>query len=161
MRVRTALLLLVLAAVGLFTALNWAVFSARTPLSLGFWTVEAPLGMLLLAVIVGLTFLYLAFLTWIETSALLEARRYARELLVQRQLAENAEASRYEELKRGLETKLAALHEVPDSAAGRVLARLEQTESALRGDIERAGNTLAAYIGELEDRLNRRGTGPP
>lgn len=161
MRARTALLLLVLVVVGLFTALNWAVFSARTPLSLGFWTVEAPLGIVLVAVIAGLTFLYLFFLTWLEASALLEARRSARELLAQRQLAEKAEASRFAELRRTLEGELAALHDLPEAAAGRVLARLEQTEAALRGDIDRAGNTLAAYIGELEDRLNRRGAGPP
>jgi uncharacterized integral membrane protein len=161
MRVRTALLLLILVVVGLFTALNWTAFSTPARLSLGFRTVEAPLGMLLLAVIVGLTFVYLLFLTWIETGALLEARRYARELLAQRQLAENAEASRFAELKRGLEAELAALREGPDVNAGRVLARLEQAETALRADIERAGNTLAAYIGELEDRLTRREADPP
>jgi uncharacterized integral membrane protein len=161
MRVRTAVLLLILIAVGLFTALNWTVFSTPTSLSLGFRTVEAPLGMILVGVIVGLSILYLLFLTWLETSALLEARRYARELLAQRQLAENAEASRLAELRRVLECELGALREAPETAAGKVLARLEQSEASLRGDIERAGNTLAAYIGELEDRLERRGTAPP
>jgi hypothetical protein len=161
MRVRTVVLLVVLIAVGLFTALNWTVFSAPTPLSLGFRTVEAPLGMILVGVIVGLSILYLVFLTWLETSALLEARRYGRELLAQRQLAENAEASRLAELRRMLEAELGVLRQAPDAAAGRVLARLEQSEASLRGDVERAGNTLAAYIGELEDRLNRRGAAPP
>lgn len=161
MRARTALLLAVLVAVGIFGALNWAVFTAPTPLSFGFWTVEAPLGLILLAVIAGLTLLYLVFLAWLETSALLEARRYGRELLAQRQLAESAEASRFAELKRSLETELGALHGLPDAAAREILTRLEQTEGALRADIERAGNTLAAYIGELDDRLRRPGADPP
>lgn len=147
---------MILLAVGLFTALNWAAFSAPAPLSLGFRTVEAPLGMVLLGVIVGVSVLYLLFLTWLETSALLEGRRHARELLAQRQLAESAEASRLAELRRVLESELAAMREAPETAAARVLARLEQSEAALRQDIERAGNTLAAYIGELEDRLERR-----
>jgi hypothetical protein len=161
MRVRTAVLLLILITVGLFTALNWTVFSTPTSLSLGFRRVEAPLGMILVGVIVALSILYLFFLTWLETSALLEARRYGRELLAQRQIADSAEASRLAELRRVLEAELAALRAAPDAAAGRVLARLEQSEASLRQDIERAGNTLAAYIGELEDRLDRRGAAPP
>lgn len=160
MRLRTAVLVVILLAVGLFTALNWTAFTAPVPLSLGFRTVEAPLGMILLGVIVGLSVLYLLFLTWLETSALLEGRRHARELLAQRQLAESAEASRLAELRRVLESELAAMREAPETAATRVLARLEQSEAALRQDIERAGNTLAAYIGELEDRLERRDATP-
>lgn len=154
------MLVVILLAVGLFTALNWTAFTAPVPLSLGFRTVEAPLGMILLGVIVGLSVLYLLFLTWLETSALLEGRRHARELLAQRQLAESAEASRLAELRRVLESELAAMREAPETAATRVLARLEQSEAALRQDIERAGNTLAAYIGELEDRLERRDATP-
>ncbi|HJR49611.1 MAG TPA: hypothetical protein VJ794_00810 [Gemmatimonadales bacterium] len=161
MRARTTLLLIILLIVGIFGALNWAVFTARTPLSFGFWTVEAPLGLILLAVIAALTLLYLVFLAWLETTALLEARRYGRELLAQRQLAESAEASRFAELKRSLETELGALQGLPEAAARDVLARVEQAEAALRADIERAGNTLAAYIGELEDRLRRPGAEPP
>jgi hypothetical protein len=34
-------------------------------------------------------------------------------------------------------------------------ARLDGVEGTLRGEIERAGNTLTAYFAELEDRLNR------
>jgi hypothetical protein len=34
---------------------------------------------------------------------------------------------------------------------------LEEAEAALKADVERAGNTLAAYIGELEERLSRSG----
>ena len=33
--------------------------------------------------------------------------------------------------------------------------RLAQTQQALAGKIEQSGNTLAAYIGELEGRLER------
>lgn len=157
MRARTALLLIVLVGVGVFAALNWSVFTTPTPLSLGFRHVDAPLGLVLLAVIAGLTLLYLVLLVWLQTSALLEARRSARELLAQRQLAESAEVSRFEDLRRLVETELGALREIPAAASREVVARIEQTETALRADIERAGNTLAAYIGELEDRLNRPG----
>ena len=155
MRARTAVLLVILAALGIFAALNWSVIATPTQLHVVFARVEAPLGIVLLAVTAGLTVLYAAFLSWIETSALLEGRRYARELQAQRQLAESAEASRYAELKALLETELAGLRALPESAAQDVLARVDQVEARLRGEIERAGNTLAAYFAELEERLNR------
>ena len=47
---------------------------------------------------------------------------------------------------------------IDETAAVRpLLDRLEEAEAGLRADIERAGNTLAAYIGELEERLSRTG----
>jgi hypothetical protein len=41
-----------------------------------------------------------------------------------------------------------------------VVARVERAEDSLKTEVERAGNTLAAYIGELEDRLTRGSQGP-
>ncbi|HEX6079130.1 MAG TPA: hypothetical protein VF197_05840 [Methylomirabilota bacterium] len=155
MRTRTALPLIVLIGVGIFAALNWSAFTTPTPLSLGLWRTEAPLGLTLLAVIAAITLLYIGLVLWIQASALLEARRTARELLTQRQLAESAEASRFEELRRLIETELQALRAAPTAEVRPILDRLEQAEAALRADIERAGNTLAAYIGELEERLSR------
>lgn len=160
MRARTVVLLIVLIGVGLFAALNWSAFTAPVPLSLGLARVEGPLGLILLVAIAGLTLLYALLLAWIEGAALLEARRTGRELLAQRQLAENAEASRFEELRRLLESELEAVRAAPGAAAREVVARVEGAESALRADIERAGNTLAAYIGELEERLHPTGPGP-
>ena len=40
-----------------------------------------------------------------------------------------------------------------------VLARLDELERDIRAAIEQSGNTLAAYIGEIEDRLERGNTG--
>jgi hypothetical protein len=42
-----------------------------------------------------------------------------------------------------------------------VIARVDRVEDTLRAEVERAGNTLAAYVGELEDRLGRRDQTPP
>ena len=69
MRARTALLLVALVALGLFAALNWAVFTAPTDLNLLFARAQAPLGVILLVVIVALTLLYAALLAWLETAA--------------------------------------------------------------------------------------------
>jgi uncharacterized integral membrane protein len=155
MRARTALLLLILVALGVFAALNWTAMTAPADLLLLFGRVQAPLGVILLAATAVITLLYALLLAWVETRALLESRAHARELQAQRQLAESAEASRYADLRRYLEAEMAALRTLPDSAAQAVLARLERLETELRGDVERTGNTLAAYIGELDDRLLR------
>ncbi|MGH2626316.1 MAG: hypothetical protein ACRDHY_06645 [Anaerolineales bacterium] len=154
MRARTLLLLVILVAVGIFAALNWVAFTTPTPLHLVFTRVEAPVGIIMLVVTATVSMLYVVFLGWLETSALLEARRYARELHTQRQLAERAEASRFAELKQTLETELGELRARP-AAAGDIVARLDQMKAGLRAEVERAGNTLAAYIGELEDRLGK------
>ena len=157
MRPRSVLMLVILVGVAMFAALNWSAFSAPTTLSLGLWSGQGPLGLILLGVIAALTLLYLVLLAWIEGEALLEARRAARELVAQRQLAENAEASRFEELRKLLQAELEALRTAGPAAAQLVIERLDGTETALRADIERAGNTLAAYIGELEERLHHSG----
>jgi hypothetical protein len=155
MRARTALLLLVLVAVGIFAALNWPAITTPTSLHLGFMRVNAPIGLVLLGVTAGVTVLYVLFLTWIQTSALLEARRASRELQVQRQLAESAETSRYTALEAHVQSSLASIQTAIGDASRDVIARVERSEEALRAEIERSGNTLAAYFEELEDRLNR------
>jgi hypothetical protein len=40
-----------------------------------------------------------------------------------------------------------------------VLGKLAELERDLRSVVEQSGNTLAAYIGEIEDRLERTSTG--
>jgi uncharacterized integral membrane protein len=156
MRARTLFLVLVLAALAVFAALNWTAFTTPTPLRLAVARVEAPLGLIMLAVAAGLSILYFAYAAWIETAALLAFRRQARELEAQRQLAESAEASRYAELRRFLESELQALRPLPADAAAPVIARLAELEERLRTEVERSGNTLAAYLGEIEDRMERR-----
>ena len=161
MRGRVVLVLLILVALGIFAALNWSIFTLPTELHLGFARVTAPLGLVMLAVTAGLTLLYAVLLIWLETAALLDARRSARELQAQRQLAEAAEASRYSQLQEYLHTELEVLRAQPATAARDLIARLDQMREGLRADIERTGNTLAAYLGEIEDRLERGGGSPP
>jgi hypothetical protein len=92
------------------------------------------------------TLLYLLFTIGLETAALLEVKRYARELLHYKKLAEEAEESRYTELKRYLEAEFARLGEAEKEEIRALEARLVDI-------LEKHGNTLAAYIGELEDQL--------
>ena len=143
MRARTALLLLVLVALGIFTALNWTAITTPTDLHLVVWRVQAPVGVILLAFTAGVTLLYAVFLTWIETSAMLEGRRFTRELQAQRQLAETAEASRYTELRTHLQAELASLRTVAEGQAREVIARVDRAETQLRTEIEQSNKPRA------------------
>ncbi len=106
MKVRTLLLLIVLVAISVFAALNWNAIMMPTTLSLGVAVVKAPLGLVMLGILAFVMALFLVFVVYLQTSALLEARRHARELQSTRELADQAEASRFTELKGLLEGEL-------------------------------------------------------
>ncbi|TFU26962.1 DNA cytosine methyltransferase [Thermus tengchongensis] len=148
MSARTLFALLVLLLLALFAWLNWGEITRPTSLSLGLTRVEAPLGLVLVVALGVVSLLYLVFTIGLETAALLEVKRYARELLQYKKLAEEAEQSRYTELRRYLEAELARLAEAEKEEIRALEARLVET-------LEKHGNTLAAYIGELEDQLLR------
>jgi biopolymer transport protein ExbB/TolQ len=145
---RTLFALLVLLLLTLFAWLNWGEITRPTPLSLGLTRVEAPLGLLLVIALGVVSLLYLIFTIGLETAALLEVKRYARELLHYKKLAEDAEQSRYTELRRYLEAELKPLAEAEREEIRALEARVEEL-------LEKHGNTLAAYIGELEDQILR------
>ena len=153
MKARTIILVIVLIAIGAFTALNWTAFKTPTALSLGVASVQAPLGLVMLGLMVCLTALFLVFVLYVQASVLVDARRHARELQANRELADQAEASRFNELRSFLETELKALASLHAESKAALQTRLDQLDQNLRASVEESGNTLAAYIGELEDRL--------
>lgn len=155
MKIHTLLLLVALAVIAAFAALNWTTFTTPTTLSLGFTAVQAPLGLVMLGMLSFLTVLFLVFMIYLQTSVLLESRRHARELHTNRELAEQAENSRFTELRTFIETEIikqAALNKESNIA---MQAKIDQLNQELTTAIEQSGNTLAAYIGEMEDRLER------
>jgi hypothetical protein len=160
MKVRTLFLLIVLVAISVFAALNWNAIMMPTTLSLGIAVVEAPLGLVMLGILAFLTALFLVFVVYLQTVALLEARRHARELQSNRELADQAEASRFTELKGFLEVELKRQVGFDAELRDVVLARVDQLDRDLRSVVEQSSNTLSAYIGELEDRLEKGGQAP-
>lgn len=160
MKARTIILVVVLIAIGAFTALNWTAFKTPTALSLGVTSVQAPLGLVMLGLMIFLTALFLVFVLYVQASVLVDARRHARELQTHRELADQAEASRFSELRSFLEAELKALANLHAESSAALQARLDQLDQKLHSAVEESGNTLAAYIGELEDRLERGAHGP-
>jgi len=157
MRAPTVLLLVVLTGIVVFAGVNWGVITAPTTVSLLVSDVQAPLGLIMLGLTVLVTVLFLIFLAYLQTSVLLDTRRHARELRAQRELADQAEASRFTDLRGFLETELRKLGgQVAESQAA-MTARLDRAEQDMRTAVEQSGNSLAAHIGELDDRLLRAG----
>ena len=161
MKLPTLLLILMLTVIGAFTTLNWNVFITPTDLSRGFTTVKLPLGLLMLGALVFVTVVFVVFSLYQLTSALLETRKLSREVQANRELSDQAEASRFTELRKFMEAEMAqqtALHATSKSV---LTEKMGQMETNLRASVEQSGNTLASYIGELEDRLERKKIAPP
>jgi uncharacterized integral membrane protein len=159
MRFRTLFLFAVLALTVLFALLNWPAFSTPTTLSVVFGTVEAPVGVIMLCVTFLLGAMCLAYLIYVQGAALMDSRRHAKELQTHRELAENAEASRFGELHNFLNAELRAQAQINADTRAQILARMDQLEQRTRVAMQETGNSLSAYIGELEDRLQHRYTG--
>jgi uncharacterized integral membrane protein len=160
MKLHIQLLLILLALIAVFAALNWGVFISPTELSLGLATVHMPLGLVMLGLLVLVTTAFLLYIAYLQGSALLETRRHTRELQANRELADKAEASRFTELRTFLAAELAQQTELTAQAKAGVLARIEELERALQAAVEQSGNTTCAYIGELEDRLDKTSAPP-
>ena len=153
MRFRTLFLFAVLAITVLFALLNWQAFTTPTTLSLVFGTVEAPVGVIMLAVTLLLGAMCLTYLVYVQGVALMDSRRHTKELQTQRELADNAEASRFSELHNFVNAEMRAAAQMHADTRAQILARIEQLEVTHRAALQETGNSLSAYIGELEDRI--------
>ncbi len=153
MYLRTLLIVFALGALTLFTAVNWSAFVTPTTLSVIFASVEAPLGLVLLGVVVLLAAIFLIYVVYLQSSVLFETRRHARELHSQRELADHAEISRIQDLRSFLETQLKTFGQQTEWSRAEMSAKLDRLESELRQSIEHCQNSLAASMAEIDDRL--------
>lgn len=133
------LLIVVLGLAAAFAALNWTALKAPGRLDVGFTTIDAPLGLVMLGITAAVIVAFLVFIVYLESVVLLDMRRAARDLRAQRDLAEQAEASRLADLRTFIAAELA-----------QVRTALESTENAITAD-----------IGELRHRLGERDGGLP
>ena len=148
-------LILAFALLLLLVTLNWTTFVAPSALSLGFTQVSAPLGMVMLVFTAAISALFVIYIVFQQAGVIMDARRFAKEGKVQRELADRAEASRYTELRTLLEGELRRI-EAQGAASTRELgARVEQSERSLQDKLAEATRTTAAYLGEIEDKLDR------
>ena len=155
MNLRALAVGLVLALSALFAVLNWAAFTAPTALTLGFADVNAPLGLIMLVLTALVSGLFLVYIVFQQAGVILEARRYAKDLKTQRELADKAEASRFTELRGFLDGELRRIEGQGAASTREVVARVAQLERQLEDELAETSRTLSAYIGEVDDKLDR------
>ncbi len=144
MRTRTLLVVLAMLLIAVFLVVNWSVFAGSAKFSLIFTSIDVPIGLVMLGLLtlIALTFGIYSAVSW--SAILLEFRRQARELTAQRTLADQAEASRFTELR-------AVMHDELEHLAD----RMTQMHDVFRAEIRDNANSLAATIGELDDRIQK------
>jgi len=150
MKLRSLLVVLVLVLLVLFAIVNWQVVVEPTSLNLLVTHVEAPLGLVMLGFTALLVAVLLGYAFKVQVTALADTRRQAAELRQQRELADQAEASRFTELRGYLEKELAALRESQQAA-----------ERRLHDELAATSNALSAAIGEVDERIERQFPTPP
>jgi uncharacterized integral membrane protein len=155
MKARFIVLLLLLVFITLFTVMNWSAIMAPTSLSLLVTRVEAPLGLIMLLLLGFVTAAFLAFVAYLQSTVLLDTRRHTKELQSQRQLADQAEASRFTELRGFISQELLRISQESATTRADVVAQLKRMDEQLRVTLEENNNVLAAQLGELEDRMER------
>jgi uncharacterized integral membrane protein len=132
-RVRSVLVLVAAGLAALFIALNWRLFAAPAKLNLLLTSADVPVGVAMLMLFtLALLMLWVMMSRW-QGTLLMEFRRQAKELQAQRLLAESAEASRF--------TELGAL--------------VREEVAKLRTELHETEHSIAATLGEMDDRLRR------
>ena len=150
MSFRSLLVVVVVGLLAVFTMVNWGTFVTPTHLSLVVTSVEAPLGLVMLGFTAVLAAVLLAYALKVQVNALSDSRRQTEELRTQRELADQAEASRFTELRQYLERELEAVRQGQ-----------KESEERLREELVSSTNTLSACIGEVDERLERAAPTPP
>lgn len=146
---RLGILVVVVLLIGALATLNWGLLATPVDMWIGFMTVSAPLGLIMLGLTALLGLMFLVYVFYLQSTVLIDTRRHTKEMLAQRELADKAEASRFTELRAFI-----------DAQEEKQALRTDVLHKALLARVEQSDNTLAAHIGQLEDRLDRRSAAP-
>jgi uncharacterized membrane protein len=144
MRFRSLLALITAVALAGFFVLNWQFFTTPAKLNLLVSSIDAPLGAVMLVLFALVIVVLTSYVSAWQGTLLSEFRRQSKELQAQRKLTEIAEESRFTELGALIRAEIAGSDQ-------RVAAALE----AFRRDLTATENSIAATLGEMDDRYQR------
>lgn len=156
MRFRTLLLIAVMLLLAAFVALNFDAVMQMTNLNLGVAEIQAPLGLVMLGMLVVMFAVFLIALLFFQASHAVELRRVTKEVTEQRHLADKAEASRFTELREFLKVELQNTAERDAELSDKLVQKMDLVRNSLAETIEHSSNGLSANLGEIEDRLERQ-----
>ena len=124
MRTRTLFGLMFIVLIGTFVILNWPAFIASTALSAGFFSFGAPLGLTMLCLMGVITLSFMVHMAMWQGSVAMETCRHTKELQAQRALADQAEASRFTDLRGAMHLAFQTMKQ-----------RIAQSQEALRKEV--------------------------
>lgn len=153
MRARTVFLIITIALLVGFAMLNVDEFTRASTLNLGVTTMQVPLGLMMLVLSLAILLIFLVTTLYMHSASLMENRKHSKELSAQRDLADKAEASRFTELRKFIESQNASNLQRESAATAAFNDRLAQTQTALLHRLDQSDNTTAAYIGQMQDSM--------
>jgi hypothetical protein len=156
MRARLIILVTAILLVAGFAALNWSEFLRQTPLSFGVFVMDASLGLILLGMLVVTLLAFLASSAHLRTVNLLDHRQHSKALEAQRELAEKAEASRFNDLRQHLDAQMRELQQRDVIAATERDKAMAQSQREMRSHLELMNKTLATRLADIEARIGSR-----
>ena len=158
MRTKILLLIIGIVLIAGFGALNVDEFTRTSTLNLGFTSMQLPLGLVMTVLVIAILLIFLLTTLYMHSTNLIETRKYAKQLNAQRELADKAEASRFTELRRYMESQAVLATNQGNDTVAAIDRRMMQTEKLLLQRLEQTDNTNAAYWGQHDDALVRNRT---
>ena len=158
MRTKILLLIIGIVLIAGFGALNVEEFTRTSTLNLGFTSMQLPLGLVMTVLVIAILLIFLLTTLYMHSTNLIETRKYAKQLNAQRELADKAEASRFTELRRYMESQAVLATNQGNDTVAAIDRRMMQTEKLLLQRLEQTDNTNAAYWGQHDDALVRKRT---
>lgn len=155
MRLKTLLLIVGIVLIAAFAVANVEEFTRPSVLNFGFTRMQLPLGLVMLLVVIVLMLIFLMTTLYMRSANLIETRGYAKQLAAQRELADKAEASRFTDLRRYMETQAALVANQSKDVVNAMDRRLAQTEKFMLQRLDQSDNTNSAYWGQHDDALSR------
>lgn len=149
------LILAILVLLALFSAANWGLLTTPTSIDLLVLTVEAPVGLILLATTVVIVALFAVYVVSLRAATLVETRRHLRALESQRELADEAEASRFTALAAQIERELAGTRTLIEETRAQTVERIDALDVSFTRTLNETANAVFANIGEVDDKLDR------
>lgn len=150
------LMLLGLLLLAGFVVFNFEEFMRPSMLSFGGTVAEAPLGLLMLGVVVLMLVALVASNAWSRRRTVMERGHHYKTLEETRTLADNAEASRFTDLRNHIDARLRELRERDEITATEFHRAGIESQRELRNQLEQMNRAMMARLAEIETRLDAR-----
>src|SRR5690348_2265844 len=125
------ILLAALLLLTIFAVANWTLLTASASLNFLVFQIEGPLGLILFVALLAFAALFAIYALSLRAGALLETRRQLKELEAQRQVAENAEASRLAALTDQVGREFASVRSEIAQTRADTKQRVEESEQRI------------------------------